>query len=65
MSIITHTHDHVSPLHGVMDTARMALRTVIEWHRKRKAEAELQELDDRMLADIGITRGEIHEKVWG
>ena len=30
-----------------------------------RAERELAELDDRLLADIGLRRGEIHAVVWG
>ncbi len=67
MSILTHAHDHhhVSLTETVMTAARSAFHAVVDWHRKRRAEAELMEMDDRMLADLGITRGEIHEKVWG
>ena len=32
---------------------------------RAKAEAELAGMDNHMLADIGISRGEIHNKVWG
>jgi len=30
-----------------------------------RAERELEGLDDRLLADIGLRRGEIHRMVWG
>ena len=30
-----------------------------------RAERQLAQLDDRMLADIGITRSDIHRMVWG
>ena len=30
-----------------------------------KAERELSAMDDHMLADIGVSRSEIHAKVWG
>jgi len=67
MSILTHAHDHhhVSLADTVMNAVRSAFHAVVDWHRKRRAETELMEMDDRMLADLGITRGEIHEKVWG
>ena len=32
---------------------------VVRWTRRRRTINELRELDDRMLADIGITRGDI------
>lgn len=40
----------------------LALRAA---HRRRVAEAELNALDSRMLADIGITRGDIRAAVTG
>ncbi|MBI2717495.1 MAG: DUF1127 domain-containing protein [Rhizobiales bacterium] len=30
-----------------------------------RAERQLAQLDDRMLADIGLKRSEIHKMVWG
>ena len=33
------------------------------WHKRRKAIAELSALDDRMLKDIGVSRGAIRELV--
>ena len=32
---------------------------------KNRAARQLSQLDDRMLADIGIARGEINTRVWG
>jgi len=32
---------------------------------KSRAERQLSQLDDRMLADIGLKRSEIHQMVWG
>ena len=32
---------------------------------KNRAARQLSQLDDRMLADIGIARGEISNRVWG
>lgn len=31
----------------------------------RRAEKELNKLSDRMLADMGMSRGDVHGKVWG
>lgn len=31
----------------------------------RRAEKELLKMDDRMLADIGVSRSDVHGKVWG
>jgi uncharacterized protein YjiS (DUF1127 family) len=31
----------------------------------KRAVRQLHQLDDRLLADIGLARGEIHNRVWG
>ncbi len=43
------------PLHAFEDLRR--------WQKRRKAIAELGALDNRMLRDIGISRGQIREVV--
>lgn len=35
------------------------------WMRLRRAESEVSELDERLLRDIGIARGEVHGAVFG
>ncbi|NRA87541.1 MAG: DUF1127 domain-containing protein [Rhizobiales bacterium] len=37
----------------------------METAKLRRAEKELLKLDDRMLADIGVSRSDVHGKVWG
>ncbi len=32
---------------------------------RSRAVRQLNDLDDRMLADIGVSRGEISNRVWG
>ena len=32
---------------------------------KSRAARQLSQMDDRMLADIGINRGDINARVWG
>jgi len=49
----------------MMKPLRAAFDALLGWRAKRKAEAELMELDAHMLADIGISRDEIHHRVWG
>lgn len=41
------------------------VRTFRNWQAMRRAEHELNALDDRTLKDIGITREEIHFTVRG
>ena len=41
---------------GVLDQAIAALRV---WRKARRAAEELALMDDRQLADIGLTRGDI------
>lgn len=43
----------------------IAVNAVYKFYVRNKAENELHAMDDHMLADIGISRGEIHLKVWG
>jgi uncharacterized protein YjiS (DUF1127 family) len=38
---------------------RHVVHPVLGWYRKRSAQRELMALDDRQLADIGLSRGEI------
>src|SRR5262245_3255305 len=48
---------------------RSAARALLRWQRQRHDIMELQRMDDRLLADIGITRGEAENMVrngrWG
>lgn len=41
------------------------LKAMYQFYVRTKAENELAGMDDHMLADIGISRSEIHNKVWG
>jgi uncharacterized protein YjiS (DUF1127 family) len=42
---------------------RMA-RGLVAYMNRRRAERQLEALDDRLLADIGIMRGDIQRIVW-
>ncbi|NNE21785.1 MAG: DUF1127 domain-containing protein [Rhizobiales bacterium] len=37
----------------------------LNYASRARAEKQLASLDDRMLADIGMERSDIHSKVWG
>ena len=49
----------------VASTPVKAAIAVYSFYMHRKAERELMNLDARMLQDIGISRDDIHDRVWG
>ena len=48
-------HAALDALSGAADRVLATLR---EWHQRSRERAELAALDDRMLRDIGLTRGD-------
>ena len=36
-----------------------------ETAKLRRAEREMNKMSDRMLEDIGVSRGDVHGKIWG
>jgi len=48
---------------SLLNLVRSAAYGVVRWRRQRRNIGELQRLDDRLLADIGISRSEIEEGV--
>ncbi len=52
------SHSHNFPRHGLMSRIRVYLV-------RSRATKQLHGLDDRLLADIGLKRGEINASVWG
>ena len=44
---------------------RHVVQPVLSWHDKHVTQRELMALDDRQLADIGLSRGEIDSVVFG
>lgn len=54
-----HLHaDRMAPAAGLFGRVRSFLA-------RSRAERQLAQLDDRMLADIGLKRSEISKMVWG
>ena len=52
-------------LRRIASTLRVWVRAYIERRTLRSTLRVLQEMDDRMLADIGMRRSEIHSIVYG
>jgi uncharacterized protein YjiS (DUF1127 family) len=46
-----------------LDAIKSVVRGLLQWQRQRRDVMELQRMDDRLLADIGITRGEAEHMV--
>jgi uncharacterized protein YjiS (DUF1127 family) len=46
-------------LGSIVSASKAAFSALAEWRRREIARAELESLDDRTLADIGIKRTEI------
>ena len=51
----------VAPVAMVSAAAKTGSKIV----SRMRAEYQLQSLDDRLLEDIGLTRADIHDRVWG
>ena len=50
---------------AVPETVSRIAQSVGRFFTLSRAQRELDELDDRMLADIGLRRGDIRRVVWG
>ena len=53
--------DAATTLHGAI---RRALTTLWTWHRRARCRRQLLTLNDRMLADIGLSRVEAAKPFW-
>ncbi len=67
MSMITYGReaDRRSGLRFVPDFLNRVSSRVSTILSRSRAERQLEQLDDRLLADIGLNRSEIHKMVWG
>ena len=45
-------------LDGLSDAAQWVLATLRQWRRRSREREQISRIDERMLKDIGITRGE-------
>lgn len=63
MTTITHGREAVRNHGYTMGTGLMG--RVKTYLARSRAERQLGQLDDRLLADIGVKRSEISEMVWG
>jgi uncharacterized protein YjiS (DUF1127 family) len=54
-------------INSTSETARNAgsMGRVKTYLAKSRAARQLSQMDDRMLADIGLSRGDINARVWG
>jgi uncharacterized protein YjiS (DUF1127 family) len=57
--------DAVSAFGRALAPVSAGLAAVGRWRKRRLAAAELRALDDRMLQDIGLTRGQIDATLAG
>jgi uncharacterized protein YjiS (DUF1127 family) len=57
-----------SLLKGALERVRCALDTVLTWQERERQRRQLMALDDRLLADLGMTRadavGEYRKPFW-
>ena len=53
--------DAATTLHGAI---RRPLKTLRAWHRWARARRQLSTLDDRTLADIGVSRIDVTKRFW-
>jgi uncharacterized protein YjiS (DUF1127 family) len=62
----TYSHEARAPAYERISKMLIAklIRWFRAWSRYRKGLRELSQLDDRELADIGVTRSEIPEIAW-
>lgn len=65
MSVISHGRGTATTLRFLPDFLGRIAGGVRGYVTRARAERQLEALDDRLLADIGLKRSEIHHMVWG
>lgn len=63
MTMITYSREATRSKN--VDSATGIMGRVKTYFARTRAERQLHQLDDRMLADIGVRRSEIEKMVWG
>lgn len=61
----TITHGRVATLKQAAQFAPGLVGRVKYYVERSRAERQLRQMDDRMLADIGLHRGDIDSVIWG
>ena len=61
----TTTYGHEAIHNSGNEFAPGIMGRVKKYFARTRAERQLHQLDDRMLADIGVRRSEIEKMVWG
>ena len=54
---------HRTALDDLSDAAQSVVATLRAWRRRMRERDQLSRMDDRMLADIGLTRGDVRDAV--
>lgn len=60
-----HKAAHSDSARALPDFLNRVSTKLVTYVSRSRAERQLQALDDRLLADIGMRRSEIHRMVWG
>lgn len=59
ISVFAAAGEAAAVLGGAIDLASQAVSKLYRWRRRRRTRMALGHLDDRLLADIGLTRADV------